>query len=108
MVRFLTFTALCAFACATPAHAQGKVQLDAVSVHLFLATSGTLSPDVETVRPDLVESPGVDVPMVAAGPKVRAVTAPATVVQAPKNLGAAIAPPPSNKFDQSTQVRQAP
>jgi hypothetical protein len=35
---------------ATPALAQGKVQLDAVSIHLFLATSGTLSPDVEMIK----------------------------------------------------------
>jgi hypothetical protein len=52
----------------------------------------TSSPDVEPVRPDLVESPAMDMTMVAAGPQVRAVTAPATVVQAPKNLGTAIAP----------------
>jgi hypothetical protein len=35
---------------ATPALAQGKAQLDAVSIHLFLATSGTLSPDVTTIK----------------------------------------------------------
>lgn len=34
----------------TPALAQGKAQLDAVSVHLFLATSGTLSADVATIK----------------------------------------------------------
>lgn len=39
-----------AIAVATPAWAQGKAQLDAVSIHLFLATSGTLSPDVETIK----------------------------------------------------------
>ncbi len=41
---------LLALLCATPAHAQGKAQLDAVSIHLFLATSGTLSADVETIK----------------------------------------------------------
>jgi hypothetical protein len=33
-----------------PAQAQGKAQLDAVSIHLFLATSGMLSPDLETIK----------------------------------------------------------
>jgi len=34
----------------TPVLAQGKVQLDSVTIHLFLATSGTLSPDIETIE----------------------------------------------------------
>ena len=34
----------------SPALAQGKAQLDAVTIHLFLATSGTLSPDLETIE----------------------------------------------------------
>jgi hypothetical protein len=34
----------------SPALAQGKVQLDSVTIHLFLATSGTLSPDIETIQ----------------------------------------------------------
>jgi hypothetical protein len=33
-----------------PAQAADKVQLDAVSVHLFLASSGTLSTDITNVR----------------------------------------------------------
>lgn len=45
----------CVLAAATHGRAEGKkspdrAQLDAVSVHLFLATSGTLSPDVETIE----------------------------------------------------------
>jgi hypothetical protein len=43
------FLSLATLACATPAPAQDKAQLDAVSIHLFLATSGTLSPDVEAI-----------------------------------------------------------
>jgi hypothetical protein len=45
----LAFTVL-AFGASAPALAQGKAQLDAVSIHLFLATSGALSPDVETIK----------------------------------------------------------
>lgn len=52
----------------------------------------TSSPDVERVRPDLIESQASEVPLVAAGPQVSAVTAPATVVHAPKNLGTVAAP----------------
>ena len=35
---------------AMPASAQDRAQLDSVSIHVFLATSGTLSPDVETIK----------------------------------------------------------
>ena len=45
--------ALLALAFAAPssaALAQGKAQLDSVTIHLFLATSGTLSPDLETIE----------------------------------------------------------
>ena len=45
LVSLLTTTG----ASASPALAQGKAQLDAVSVHLFLTTSGTLSPDVTAI-----------------------------------------------------------
>lgn len=30
--------------------AQGKVQLDSVTIHLFLETSGTLTPDIDTIE----------------------------------------------------------
>jgi hypothetical protein len=54
MLRFAVASAG-VLAAATLALAEGKkspdrTQLDAVSVHLFLATSGTLSPDVETIE----------------------------------------------------------
>jgi hypothetical protein len=35
---------------ASAAQAQGRAQLDAVSIHLFLATSGSLSPDVDSIK----------------------------------------------------------
>ena len=34
----------------TQSKAQDKVQLDSVTIHLFLATSGTWSPDIETIE----------------------------------------------------------
>ena len=37
------------FFCTVPTHAQDCARLDFISVHLFLATSGTLSEDVETI-----------------------------------------------------------
>jgi hypothetical protein len=49
MFRSIMMLAFCSVTGAIPAAAQGKVQLDSVSIHLFLATSGTLSPDVETI-----------------------------------------------------------
>lgn len=53
----------------------------------------TSSADIATPAPDLIKSAAPsDVQMVAAGPKVQAVTAPATIVKAPKNLGAVAAP----------------
>lgn len=51
--RLLAVTCiLCAsaFALIAPAQAADKAQLDAVSVHLFLAKSGTLSTDITQVR----------------------------------------------------------
>jgi hypothetical protein len=50
---FLWLLPLLVFALAAPssaALAQGKAQLDSVTIHLFLATSGTLSPDLETIE----------------------------------------------------------
>jgi hypothetical protein len=44
------FLSLAALAFSTPVPAQDKAQLDAVSIHLFLATSGALSADVETIE----------------------------------------------------------
>lgn len=43
---------LLALAVAAPssAWAQGKAQLDTVTIHLFLATWGTWSPDIETIK----------------------------------------------------------
>ena len=43
-----TALALFALICACPASAQ--TQLNSVTIHLFLASSGTLSPDVETIK----------------------------------------------------------
>ena len=46
----LPLLALAFAAPSSPALAQGKAQLDSVTIHLFLATSGTLSPDLETIQ----------------------------------------------------------
>lgn len=50
------------------------------------------SPDAPTFRPDNVQSKSFEVPMIAAGPQVQSITAPAAVVTAPKNLGNIAAP----------------
>ena len=45
----LPLLALALAAPSSSALAQGKAQLNSVTIHLFLATSGTLSPDIETI-----------------------------------------------------------
>lgn len=50
------------------------------------------SPDAPAFRPDSVQSQSFEMPMVAAGPQVQSITAPAAVIQAPKNLGNVAAP----------------
>lgn len=50
MLRHALLLAALTLAALSPASAQGKVQLDSVSIHLFLATSGTWSPDIETIE----------------------------------------------------------
>ena len=54
MLRALIAGSLLTSVCADSALAQGKmrdtVQLDSVSIHLFLTTAGVFSPDVETIE----------------------------------------------------------